>query len=103
MKLVLLQDIILNDEIPSKSVLLKSNLSCNIYPFAADRSKIQYVMLAMTFPIQIQAPIKFLPTFPCHAELQVMANNLARVCFSPSHGHFFYINLMLVTVKDLKY
>lgn len=32
-----------------------------------------------------------------------MANNLARVGFNKLNGHFFYINLMLVTVKHVKY
>lgn len=103
MELVLLQDIILNDKTPSKSVPLKSNLSYNRYLLTVGHSKIQYLTLAVIFPTQIKGSIRFLPTFSCLAESQVMANNLASIGFNKLNGHFFYINLMLVTVKHVKY
>lgn len=93
---------ILNDKIPSKSGPLKSNLSYNRYLFTVDHSKIQCLMPAVIFPTQTKGSIRFLPTFSCLAESQVMANKLASVGFNKLNGHFFYINLMLVTVKHIK-
>lgn len=98
-----MQAIILSDKIPSKSVPLKSNLSYNRYLSTVDPSKIQCLMLAVIVPTQIKGSIRFLPTFSCLAESQVMANNLASTGFNKLNGHLFYINLMLVTVKHVKY
>lgn len=99
-----MQAIILSDKIPSKPVPLKSNLSYNRDLFTVDASKIQCLMLAVIGPTQIKGSIRFLPTFSRLTESQVMANNLASAAgFNKLNGHFFYINLTLVTVKHVKY
>lgn len=63
MELVSLQDIILNDKTPSKSVPLKFDLSYNRYLFTVGHSKIQYLTLAVIFPTQIKGSLDFFKLF----------------------------------------